>query len=256
MLLPRILSALVMAPLALLAAWVGGYVFAGLVAVAGGLMVWEWQRMTSPLRAFDELGRAVAVAMVVAPPMMIYRPELAVMVVAVAVLYALFVGRSRWLTAGALYVGIPILSLVWLRDRGGLATLIWLFAVVWGTDIGAYAAGRLIGGAKIAPTISPSKTWAGLFGGMTTAAIAAAVGGVLVHQPHWLVLAIFGAGLAVIAQIGDFFESWVKRRAGVKDSSHLIPGHGGVLDRVDGLIAVAPLVALAVVVFKGGLETW
>ncbi len=256
MLRERIQSAFVMAPVALAAAWFGGLAFALLVAVAGFAMLWEWQRLTTPHRGFDGLGRALAGAMVATAMLTVSNPAMAGLVVLVAAVYALVAGRSPWLAAGAVYIGVPLLSLVWLREAGGTETLLWLFAVVWGTDIGAYAAGRLIGGPKIAPLISPSKTWAGLLGGMAAAAGLSAYGAGLVANAHVVELAAAGAGLAVVAQGGDFFESWLKRRAGVKDSSGLIPGHGGVLDRVDGLIAVAPLVALWVVLHKGGVATW
>lgn len=153
---------------------------------------------------------------------------------------------SIWGFAGLFYVAIPCASLLWLRQLDFSLVLYVLFAI-WATDIGAYFAGRIIGGAKLAPSISPSKTWAGLGGGMTAAGI---VGGIChLFSPYPLTLwgAIFFAMvLAVVAQGGDLFESWLKRRAGVKDSGTLIPGHGGILDRVDGLIFTIPLFAIMV----------
>lgn len=153
---------------------------------------------------------------------------------------------SSWGLAGLFYVAIPCASLLWLRELDLKLVLYVLFAV-WATDIGAYFAGRIIGGAKLAPAISPSKTWAGLGGGMTAAGI---VGGLChLFSPYPLTIwsaIIFAMVLAVIAQAGDLFESWLKRRAGVKDSSSLIPGHGGILDRVDGLIFTLPLFAIMV----------
>lgn len=154
---------------------------------------------------------------------------------------------SRWSWAGVGYVTATCLSFILLRGEA-LTLLIYLLAVVWATDIGAYFAGRSIGGPKLAPRISPKKTWAGLFGGMLSAV---AVGGILslfFPFPTDIVsAALLSAGLAVVAQAGDLFESWMKRVAGVKDSSNLIPGHGGILDRVDGLTFSAP--ALAVVYY-------
>jgi len=157
-------------------------------------------------------------------------------------------GKLRWgvigLVAGIVYVSVPSLALAGLRAASfGLA--LWTLVIVWATDIGAYGAGRSIGGPRIAPAISPSKTWAGLGGGMIAAAGIGAFIAIRYALPApclWL-----GAPLAVLAQIGDFFESWMKRRAGVKDSGRLIPGHGGILDRLDGLVPVASAMGLLLV---------
>ena len=121
----------------------------------------------------------------------------------------------------------------------GRDLVFWLLAVVWATDIGAYFAGRGIGGAKLAPAISPNKTWAGLIGGALAAALVGIIAARLLGSGA-IPLAVGGMALAVVAQGGDLLESWCKRRFGVKDSSHVIPGHGGILDRVDGLLAVFP----------------
>jgi len=150
-----------------------------------------------------------------------------------------------WLAAGVGYVGLPCIALAWLRalPHDGLATLLWVLAVVWATDTGAYAAGRSLGGPKLAPRISPNKTWAGLIGGTVAAAVMGVGASLLVQDaPLWFTVPA-SAALAVVEQAGDLFESAVKRHFGVKDSSRLIPGHGGVLDRVDGLMAVSVVVA-------------
>ncbi|HEU5286156.1 MAG TPA: phosphatidate cytidylyltransferase [Sphingomicrobium sp.] len=150
-----------------------------------------------------------------------------------------------WAVGGFVYALIPALALLWVRDRAdqGLALVLWIFTVTWATDIGAYFVGRAFGRAKLAPSISPGKTVAGLYGGMAGAAV---LGGAWVLfaglNPLLFVLApVF----ALAAQGGDLFESWMKRRAGVKDSGHWLPGHGGLLDRLDGLVPVAILTALA-----------
>ncbi len=149
-------------------------------------------------------------------------------------------GRGVGIVSGALYIGLAALALIQLS----VPVLVGVIAVVIATDTGAYFSGRTIGGPKIAPAISPSKTWAGLFGGMLAAGLVSAsfflfnVGEIRFSVMTGIAFAI-GAMLAVVAQAGDFFESWLKRRAGVKDSSRLIPGHGGVFDRVDGLLPVA-----------------
>ncbi len=154
-----------------------------------------------------------------------------------------------WGLLGLFYVAIPCACLLWLRETD-IALVAYILPVVWATDIGAYFSGRIIGGAKLAPAISPNKTWAGLGGGMTAAAIIGGIAHLYSPYPTTLLGAMaLGAFMAILAQIGDLFESWLKRRAGVKDSSSLIPGHGGLLDRVDGLMFTVPLFALLLSLF-------
>lgn len=167
-----------------------------------------------------------------------------------------------------LYISLPFLSMLWLRLESGpygLALFLFLMLSIWATDIGAYAAGKSIGGPKLAPRISPKKTWAGLIGGMVASSTLGGLFGAAQSGdwlPAWLVppaatdvphdvslaaigaYAGIGAVLAVAGQVGDLFESYMKRRVDVKDSSSLIPGHGGILDRIDGLLFAAPLYAL------------
>lgn len=150
---------------------------------------------------------------------------------------------AAWHIAGFLYALVPALALLWIRERDahGFELLLWVFIVTWSTDIGAYFAGRSLGRRKLAPSISPNKTIEGLVGGMVAAAI---LGALWVQamglSPSLFVVAPF---FAAAAQCGDLFESWMKRRAGVKDSGAILPGHGGVLDRLDGLVVVASLTA-------------
>ena len=154
-----------------------------------------------------------------------------------------------------LYTLAAVIALLWLRHQPALGreTLIWILVCIWATDIGAYFVGRAAGGARLAPRISPGKTWSGLIGGMAWAALASAIAGYAFGLGETIPLALIGAGLAVVGQVGDLLESAAKRRAGVKDSGRLIPGHGGLLDRVDGLIAVLVVVGLARLVMGG---TW
>lgn len=153
---------------------------------------------------------------------------------------------ATWYITGFIYALIPALSLLWVRDRAshGLEMVFWIFIVVWATDIGAYFMGRAIGGPKLAPSISPGKTWAGFYGGVAAATV---LGGAwaLSMRLHWVLL-LLAPLFAAAAQGGDLFESWMKRRAGVKDSGNWLPGHGGILDRLDGLLPVATLTAIAV----------
>lgn len=249
----RVLSGVVLVAIALGDLWLGGWLFAGLVILAVALMADEWAKLAVGLDGWPQ--QWVRVSAILFPVLAIIevmqgRPDLALVVLAGGVVVAsgaaALAGRGGADSAalGVVYLGLPALSLIWLRNEPGGSTLtvLWLLLVVWTTDIGAYFVGRAIGGPKLAPSISPGKTWAGLLGGM---GLAAAVGAFVSHVGGgvpWLGF-LAGAGLAVIAQIGDLFESHLKRRAGTKDSGILIPGHGGVLDRLDGLLFAAPAYA-------------
>ena len=153
-----------------------------------------------------------------------------------------------WRLAGLAYVAIPCAALVWIRGHDtGFYLVLAVLLIIWATDIGAYFAGRSLGGPKLAPTISPNKTWSGLGGGIVAAAVVAAISTSFSPVPNSISTALFlGMLLAVLGQAGDLFESWLKRRAGVKDSGTLIPGHGGLLDRVDGLVLSVPVFAIFV----------
>jgi len=156
--------------------------------------------------------------------------------------------RPVWYGLGVLYTTLPCLGLVWLREHPaqGRDIVFWLLFVIWATDIGAYAAGRSIGGPKLAPRISPKKTWAGLAGGIVSAGSVGALAGAFLLSGNPIGLAWGGAALAVWSQLGDLFESHVKRRFGAKDSSNLIPGHGGFMDRLDGVLAGGLAAALLI----------
>jgi len=254
----RVVSALILAPVALIAAYLGRPVWDGLVAVMGAFMAWEWARLCGGGR----LSRVGVVSMAITPAAVAVAalagviPALAGVVPALIIVGAgvVLVGLGAslegtrnpvWPAAGVAYVGLPCLAMAWLRAMpdDGLATLLWVLALVWATDTGAYVAGRGIGGPKLAPRISPNKTWAGLIGGMVAAAAVGLAAALLVADVSASIAIPVGAALAVVEQAGDLFESAVKRHFGVKDSSRLIPGHGGVLDRVDGLLAVSLAVA-------------
>ena len=150
-----------------------------------------------------------------------------------------------WYASGFVYALLPALALLWIRERDahGLLLLLWVFIVTWSTDIGAYFVGRAIGRNKLAPAISPGKTVEGLYGGIAAATLLGGAWVLALGLPRPLLL--LAPLFALAAQGGDLFESWMKRRAGVKDSGAWLPGHGGVLDRLDGLVPVAVLAALA-----------
>jgi phosphatidate cytidylyltransferase len=166
-------------------------------------------------------------------------------------------GRPISRALAVLYSLAALVALLWLRHQPdfGRETVLWIVACVWATDIGAYFVGSVAGGAKLAPSVSPSKTWSGLVGGMCFAAVVSAACGFAFHLSDSVALAMVGIGIAAISQAGDLIESAAKRSAGVKDSGHLIPGHGGLLDRVDGLTAALVGVAL-VRLIVGGAWPW
>jgi phosphatidate cytidylyltransferase len=204
----RAVSGVVMAAVVLGALWLGGWIFTLLVVAVAVQMIREWDGLTAQ-------------------------------------------DTFHWKIAGVAYVAFPCASLIWLRnlhfgtdDNTGVKIVLYIILVVVATDIGAFFAGRRIGGPKLAPTISPNKTWAGLGGGMVCAAVVGAMCSFFTPYPPSLIACMdLGALLALVAQGGDLFESWLKRRVGIKDSGSLIPGHGGILDRVDGLVFTLPVFA-------------
>ncbi len=258
----RLLTTLVLGPPVLALIYLGGdvfHLFAGLLAV---LLFNEWRRLVD-LTGMTWMAVGLGLGGVLGAAAWVAgtgRYEAALLMVAVAALAAAFLkiegARRRWLAAGVVYVGLPVLALIWLRAQPlGLEWTFWLMLVVWATDIGAFVFGRAIGGFRLAPRISPNKTWAGLFGGMFSAFVISVLVAVIagVRLPQDLVaIGAAGAALAVVEQIGDLVESGVKRHFGVKDSGRLLPGHGGLLDRLDGLLFAAPALALMLMV-TGGL---
>jgi phosphatidate cytidylyltransferase len=252
----RAISALILIPIALAEIWLGPPYLDVLVAAVGGILAWEWARLGG--RGHVGFAGALSIATV------LLAIALAAFMRDMTGIWALVAGallvtalarfeheaRPYWLGFGPLYVGLPCLAILWIRalPDGGMSTLLWLFALVWATDTGAFVAGRLIGGPKLAPTVSPNKTWAGLAGGAIAATAVGVATVLLLPAGNGWTLAVASAVLALVEQGGDLFESAAKRRAGVKDSSNLIPGHGGALDRLDGLLAVSVAVAAACVI--------
>ncbi len=165
--------------------------------------------------------------------------------------------RPGWLALGVPYLGVPLAALAWLRGQeDGRADILFLILVVWASDIGAYVAGRLLGGPKLAPAISPGKTWSGAAGGLVSAMLTGAVVAHLLSPGAPGRAAAVAGLLGIASQAGDLFESWIKRRFGVKDSGHLIPGHGGLLDRLDGVLGAAPAAACVMLAVGRGGALW
>lgn len=225
----------------------GGLLFWMLLSVAGVLMQGEWADLNRASTRHRTVSMyAVSVPLAILCPLAAGVSWFALGLLAAAFLFVLAVTRAWKLALGLVYAVVPVMALLLLRAQEpngfGLLLAFWALGLVWATDIGAYFAGRSIGGPKLAPRVSPSKTWSGLGGGV----LAALVLGFLLHRFAGLPIQLAAASglLAVAAQLGDLFESAMKRRAGVKDSGTLLPGHGGVMDRLDGVVAAAPLAAL------------
>lgn len=252
----RVISAVVLAPPVLAALYLGGLHFDLLAIFAAALMAWEWCALVTGQRKgagsiFFVSGILISLFVFVFFESLYGFSALLVCSAAILVVgKILYADQKIWVLAGVPYVGLPVMALIWVRgiEGMGMAYLALLLLAVWATDIGAYFSGRTIGGPKIVPKISPKKTWAGLIGGMACSGLIAAIVGNYFQLGELFPLFLLGAVLALVAQIGDFYESWVKRKFNVKDSSNLIPGHGGILDRVDGIMSAAIFLWIAIVI--------
>ena len=272
----RVASSAVLLPVALLALWFGGLAWALLIAVFGAIMAWEWSAICAerrPAQVAYPVGRPSAVNLVMlavvilslavavfSPPLTLplWLVPLAGAVIVLLLAWPQRGARALWLLLGIVYVVPAALAMIKIRNwsTDGFATEIWIVALVVVADTGAYIAGRSIGGPKLAPRISPSKTWAGLAGAILSAALVGAIAATLADRPTIWPMVLASGLLAVVEQAGDLFESFFKRHFGVKDSGRIIPGHGGVLDRVDGLMAVVLAVAVLEYVMGGGILEW
>ena len=264
-LMTRVASAVVLVPLAIAAAWAGGWYWTALVTLCAiGLFV-EWLMVTGGAGNAPLLVTGAAILAVAAPFLALRNVDIALIVLALGVVAVAFRSSAprSWPIGGFLYAAAAQVSSIVIRlDRSeGFVALVFILVVVWCADMGGYFAGRAIGGAKLWPQVSPNKTWAGAVGGFILGLLVAAgfaVSGFGKMGP----LLIIAAALSVASQLGDLFESAVKRRFGVKDSSQIIPGHGGLLDRLDGFVAAVVLAAILGVLRGGaggagtGLMVW
>jgi len=258
----RIASALVMVPVALAIVWYGGPWIAGLAALAAAVMAWEWSRLVGRASSLTD---SLLLAGIAAIPVLLGAY--------IAIWFGLLVGLAGillqhrlagsrnaapiWTAAGLAWIIGPCIGFVWLRSEpAGTATMFWLLAVVWAIDTAAYIAGKTIGGPKLAPRISPKKTWAGLIGGLLAAILVGLAAALIVGSDKIWQIALLSGALAIVEQIGDMAESFAKRRFGAKDSGSLIPGHGGLLDRLDGMLAVVVAVVILSLVTGGSVLTW
>jgi len=244
-LMTRIGSALVLAAVACLVTYAGAIPFSLMLAVGAVILAWEWGRLVRAAEN-DLTFYAHAAAMILACGLVAADAAWMALItlVAGAGIVALLARSSRtmaWSAFGVLYFGFPIVILVMLRSDPafGIVVIFFLFMIVWSADTAAYFTGRAIGGPKLAPSISPGKTWAGFAGGLITPTMLAYGFALWLGNSSAIMLAVAGAGLSVASQLGDLAESAIKRNFNVKDSGNILPGHGGLFDRVDGLIGAA-----------------
>lgn len=250
----RVLSSMLLIPPPIIATWFGGPAFAILISLAAAAMVFEWSRMvtgknTSPVLYSLAAGGAAAMIFAVGGWFGVAIAFSIAASIAAAIAARLTASRVMSGAFGAIYILIPCIALIWLRNdvENGRELVFSLFGIVWMADIGAYAAGRFFGGPRISRALSPAKTWSGVVGGIAMGGVAGAI------ALRWIygdgaaqMYAGIGAGLGLASVLGDLAESALKRNFGVKDSSSLIPGHGGVLDRLDGMIFATSAMTLAI----------
>ena len=242
----RIVVGVAMVVFALAVLWAGGLAFWLVTTLIALGLLGEWAGLAQTDAATRRLMLfTLSVPLAIMCPLAAGPQFFALGLVAAAAIFTMVSTRRAVLALGIIYAALPVLALLLMRKQpDGLLFTIWAMALVWISDIGAFFVGRAFGGARLAPAISPNKTWAGFAGGIA----AAGVFGAILHTgwglPWRLTLAT--PLLAIVAQGGDLYESWLKRQAGVKDSGTILPGHGGLMDRLDGLIPVAPIAAFLV----------
>ena len=255
----RVPSAVALGLLALGATWYGGFLFLLFWTLAALIVWYEWATIISaeprtPVLAFG------ALAIVVAAVLLILKfPIVALLAIMIGagVIFVMTRGDGRnWSSSGLVYAAFAAIPIIILRDdpKFGFFAAIWLYAVVWLTDIAAYFFGKFIGGKKLAPSISPSKTWSGAIGGTLFGVLGGAMVATLANARFAFIHIVIALAVSVFSQAGDIYESSVKRKFGTKDSSKLLPGHGGVMDRLDAFIAACAL-ALAIGLMRGGFSS-
>jgi phosphatidate cytidylyltransferase len=255
-LLMRVMAALVLAPVAIAIAYAGGWLWSALVTLAAiGLYV-EWLTIVGAARATRVVGSGIVALAIAGLCLALGRIEasLIALTLGLGAVAWLSPERRNWTAMGFFYAAAAEVAsvLVRLDQARGFAALVLVLLVVWATDIGGYFAGRGLGGPKLWPRVSPKKTWAGAIGGFVASLVIAAAFPVLGFGKTGPLL-LLGAVLSIASQLGDLFESAVKRRFGVKDSGHIIPGHGGLLDRLDGFVAAVVLAAIFGLL-RGGVD--
>lgn len=252
----RLASGVILASVTLVMTWIGPGPFAVLIGAVALVLLWEWDRLTGGVG----IGRATAIggAGILLGVFLLFFGwqilSIAALAAGVAGAAAISDRAPRIVApAGVLYAGLPALALVWIRSDAelGFAAIVLLLLIVWSTDTGAFVVGRLVGGPRLCAPVSPNKTWSGLAGGVASAATVAGTYASSIGSIAPTRVIVIGVGLAIVSQLGDLFESAMKRAYGVKDTSGLIPGHGGFMDRLDGLV-FAVVVAAAYAILRDG----
>lgn len=252
----RVLAALVLAPITIAIAWLGSWPWLWLVTIAAVILYYEWQMIVGVWRNKFIMATGMAALGIAGPFLITGELKLvgAVIAAACAILVLLARAQAVWVVGGFLYAAAAFLGAIIVRADAvyGFVALVFVLLVVWAADIGGYFAGRGIGGPKLWERVSPKKTWSGAIGGLL-ASLAIAAGFAAAGQGKLTTLLALGAVLSTVSQLGDLFESAIKRQFGVKDSSHIIPGHGGLMDRLDGFIAAIAFAAL-IGALRGGVD--
>jgi phosphatidate cytidylyltransferase len=249
---------MVLVPLAIVTAWLGGAWFVAMWALAAIGILWEWTRLVIDGKVWSVVLAGAAFIAAAAWQFAEGRAGVAVGLLTVGSVAAGLLGptgKRRWIAGGCAYAGAVLAAPALLRrdPAYGLMALLFLFAVVWTTDVFAYVVGRAIGGHRLWPAVSPNKTWSGAIGGAVAAVLSGSFVALWAGLANLAAIALVSLGLSILAQAGDFSESALKRYFGVKDASHLIPGHGGLMDRLDGFWAAA-VAATVLGVLRGGLH--
>jgi phosphatidate cytidylyltransferase len=256
----RVATSVVIAPVSLGAVYYGFPVFQLFVGLMAAAVFWEFVHIVGkagfPPRAVLALWTTfAAIGLATANILLSFAVIFAAWLVLLRTDEQDNRARLSTIQTGLIYASIPAVCLIAVRETAGAETVFWVLAVVWGTDIGAYFSGRSIGGPKLAPGISPNKTWSGALGGALAGVISAVVLSTVLGIPSSLQCVLFALFLSIVSQIGDLAESRFKRVHVVKDSGTWMPGHGGVMDRVDGLWAATPIAAIICAAF-GGMASW
>lgn len=254
----RVGSALVLVPLAIGTAYLGGWLFALFWGAAAMGVLWEWTALVARNDQRSVLltgGASLALAVVLVAAGHLLAAVVVLAMGAIGVASLALAERRTWVAGGIPYAGALALAPIVLRadDADGFLAVIFLFAIVWTTDISAYFAGRALGGPKLMPQVSPNKTWAGAVGGLIASVVVALALAKMAGLTALFALAMLAVVLSVFAQGGDLFESFLKRRFHAKNSGHLIPGHGGLMDRLDGFVSASVAAAL-IGLARGGFE--